>query len=172
MWRKIADYVPNDNPQQIDAKWVVKRVLSKLPDSLSILDVGCGEGNSIDFFRKQMPSCFWVGVDISDSPEAKKRQREDAVFMYFDGVNVPLLEKSLDLGFCKQVLEHVRHPEALLRDASRVLKKGGYFVGSTSHLEPYHSFYFGTLHLMGSKRPYKMLDLRSKKSGRVLTVSL
>lgn len=140
MWKEIADYVPNNNPQQVTAKWMVKRVLDKLPDSPSIVDLGCGEGNSVDFFRKQVPSCSWVGVDISDSPEAKKRKREDAVFMYFDGVNIPLIESSVDLVFCQQVLEHVRHPESLLKDASRVLKSGGYFIGSTSHLEPYHSF--------------------------------
>jgi len=36
-------------------------------------------------------------------------------------------------------MEHVRHPEKVMIEVNRILKPGGYFVGSTSHLEPYHS---------------------------------
>jgi hypothetical protein len=38
------------------------------------------------------------------------------------------------------VLEHVRYPDRLLPDVTRVLKKGGLFIGEVSYLEPYHSY--------------------------------
>ena len=37
------------------------------------------------------------------------------------------------------MLEHVEQPDPLLTDVARVLRPGGAFAGSTSHLEPFHS---------------------------------
>ncbi|USR91770.1 class I SAM-dependent methyltransferase [Phormidium yuhuli AB48] len=140
MWNEMKDYVPNDHSHQVTAEWMVQQVLDRLPTTSVIIDLGCGAGNSVDFFREFLPKLTWIGIDIADSPEVRKRKRSDATFMEFDGVNIPLPSNSVDLLFSRQVLEHVRYPEALLHSIVRVLKPSGYFVGSTSHLEPYHSF--------------------------------
>ena len=55
------------------------------------------------------------------SPEARERTRHDARFETFDGVSMPFDDGSFDLVYCKQVLEHVRHPEPLLAEVRRVL---------------------------------------------------
>lgn len=136
----MKDYVPSDYSHQVTAEWMVRQVLDRLPAKLVIVDMGCGAGNSVDFFRKLLPELTWIGIDIAESPEVRQRKRSDATFMEFDGINIPLPSDSVDLVFSCQVLEHVRHPEALLKSIVRVLKPGGYFIGSTSHLEPYHSF--------------------------------
>jgi SAM-dependent methyltransferase len=81
----------------------------------------------------------WVGLDVPGSPEAAERTRNDARFETFDGISMPFGDAAFDLVYCKQVLEHVRHPEPLLAEVRRVLKPGGWFAGSTSQLEPYHS---------------------------------
>lgn len=139
MWKELSNYVPNEHPQQVDVKWMVRTILDKLPAAPSVLDLGCGKGDSVDFFREQIPDCSWVGVEVNDSHEAQKRHREDAVFIDFNGIDIPLLKNSVDLIFCRQFIGRVRHPDKLLQDACRVLKNDGYFVGSASHLEPYHS---------------------------------
>jgi SAM-dependent methyltransferase len=105
----------------------------------SVLDLGCGAGDSVEQFRNVNPSVHWVGVDIERSPEVAARRRTDAEFVVFDGVHLPFGDASFDAVYCKQVLEHVRAPEPLLAEVARVLRPGGLFAGSTSQLEPFHS---------------------------------
>jgi SAM-dependent methyltransferase len=90
-------------------------------------------------FRARDPDVEWVGLDVPGSPEARDRTRRDARFETFDGISMPFAEGSFDLVYCKQVLEHVRHPGPLLADVRRVLVPGGWLAGSTSQLELYHS---------------------------------
>lgn len=106
---------------------------------MRFLDLGCGAGNSCDAFRKWGTSIEWIGMDIAMSPEVNSRTRSDATFISYDGVNIPLRDASMDIVYSHQVFEHVRRPGELLPQAFRVLKPGGWLVGSTSHLEPYHS---------------------------------
>jgi SAM-dependent methyltransferase len=105
----------------------------------SVMDLGCGAGDSVDQFRSVNPSVRWVGVDVESSPEVGRRVRVDADFRVFDGVRIPAEDDSFDAVYCKQVLEHVRAPGPLLEEVARVLRPGGEFAGSTSQLEPFHS---------------------------------
>jgi SAM-dependent methyltransferase len=104
-----------------------------------VLDLGCGAGDSVDVFRARDPEVQWVGLDVPGSPEGGERSRQDARFETFDGVSIPFEDGAFDLVYCKQVFEHVRRPEPLLHEVHRVLRPGGWFAGSTSQLEPYHS---------------------------------
>ena len=106
----------------------------------SVMDLGCGAGDSVEQFRNVNPSVDWVGVDIERSPEVASRRRTDAEFVVFDGVRLPFDDGSFDAVYCKQVLEHVRSPAPLLAEVARVLRPGGLFGGSTSQLEPFHSY--------------------------------
>jgi SAM-dependent methyltransferase len=106
----------------------------------SVLDLGCGTGDSVAQFRNVNPEVRWVGVDIERSPEVASRRRTDAEFVTFDGIHLPFGDASFDAVYCKQVLEHVREPAPLLGELARVLRPGGAFAGSTSQLEPFHSY--------------------------------
>lgn len=132
--------LPSDHARQTLADHYIDREIGRVDGQpWRVLDLGCGSGSSVDFFRGRDPGVQWVGLDVPGSREAKERQRTDARFETFDGVSIPFDGGSFDLVYCKQVLEHVRHPGPLLTDVRRVLAPGGFFAGSTSQLEPFHS---------------------------------
>jgi SAM-dependent methyltransferase len=134
-----TDCIPDDHSRQVSAESMAREFIQRELGSASapvILDLGCGEGNSVDFFRRLNPGARWLGVDIAGSPEVLARRRTDAEFHTFDGVHIPAADASVDLVFCKQVLTHAADPPALLRDVRRILKPTGAFIGSSAHLEP------------------------------------
>jgi SAM-dependent methyltransferase len=107
-----------------------------------ILDLGCGTGGSFADFSALGKNFRWIGLDIADSPEVRQRTADNLNLCTYDGVHIPIADHHIDLIYSHQVLEHVRWPAELLDEVHRVLKPGGYFVGSTSHLEPFHSCSF------------------------------
>ena len=131
----LGDAVPRSPLRQALADDYIPRIASG-----RVIDLGCGAGDSIDQFRSVNPSVDWVGVDIERSPEVAARRRTDAEFVTFDGIRLPFDNSLIDAVYCKQVLEHVQEPAPLLADVKRVLKPGGLFAGSTSQLEPFHSY--------------------------------
>ncbi len=136
----LATAVPSDHARQTLAERYIDRAVGRTDATpWRVLDLGCGAGGSVDFFRARDPRVDWVGLDLPDSPEVRARKRTDARFMFFDGQAIPFADGSFDLVYCKQVLEHVRHPLALLTEACRVIRPGGFLAGSTSQLEPFHS---------------------------------
>jgi hypothetical protein len=45
-----------------------------------------------------------------------------------------------------QVLEHLHSPWEAVREIARILRPGGWFVGSVAFLKPYHDSYFHMTH--------------------------
>ncbi len=140
IYQSIRNYLPTDHSNTRQVDYYLKHFLDHFLGNSSVLDLGCGAGDSIHQFRKLAADTAWHGVDIENSPEVKQRVRKDASILSFNGVDLPYPDNYFDLIFCQQVLEHVRYPDALINDAYRVLKPNGYFVGSVSYLEPYHSY--------------------------------
>ena len=135
------NYIPDDYSTQANLDKMITKIIKDNFGSkkvLRVLDLGCGQGYSINFFNKVSNNIEWFGIDLENSPEVSGK-RSSNNFYYFDGLTIPFEDDYFDIIYCKQVFEHVRHPEQLLLDILRVLKKEGVFVGTTSHLEPYHS---------------------------------
>lgn len=134
----LGPRLPTDHASQTGAWDMAARALAAGP-AHSVLDLGCGRGDSLDLFRRLAPASTWTGLDVEDSAEVRQRTRTDADFRTFDGEHVPFPDRSFDLVYCVQVLEHVRRPAPLLGETARVLRPGGRLAGSTSQLEPFHS---------------------------------
>jgi SAM-dependent methyltransferase len=127
------DYFPRE--------WTALEVLGELAvlPQAKIADLGCGTGRMYERLRLVCPRLDYIGIDIEHSAEVKSRERDDIHFVTFDGIHIPYPDQHFDVVFSNQVFEHVRHQEELLREIRRVLRKDGWFVGSLSGLEPFHS---------------------------------
>lgn len=78
-----------------------------------ILDVGCGTKPYRSLFQKD----DYLGIDIKD--------RGGRVDKVYDGQKIPYDKGEFDLVISTEVFEHVEHPEKLLSEIQRVLKKEG-----------------------------------------------
>ncbi|NOX62616.1 MAG: class I SAM-dependent methyltransferase [Chloroflexi bacterium] len=128
---------PNKVSAQISAYDYAAK-LARRPDIRVVLDLGCGLGHTRKFFQNIAPDLCWCGIDIPHSREVSARTETSHIVTY-DGLHAPFKSEGFDLVYSRQVMEHVRHPEAVLAEVHRLLRPGGHFIGSTSHLEPYHS---------------------------------
>ena len=133
----IRGFVPRDHSRQVSPCYLADSVI-KHRHPKNVMDLGCGGGATGDYFRRLDPNLYWIGLDLRSSPEVSTRNRMDN-FVSYDGVRIPFKNDSIDMIYCHQVFEHVEKPHLLIREISRVLKSGGVFVGSVSHLEPFHS---------------------------------
>lgn len=137
----LSNCLPDDHCAQTNAEYYVNHFYDHLwtgGGKPRVLDLGCGDGRSLDVFRRRDPSVDWTGIDIADSPAARLRTTAGGTFAVYDGVEIPFGPESFDMIYSKHVLEHVRKPLELLRHVRRTLKPVGYFAGSVSQLEPYH----------------------------------
>ena len=132
----LGDAVPRDHSRQQLADAFVDRLAPADGPPPDVLDLGCGEGGSVELFRSRRPDVRWVGLDMPDSPYAP---RPDADVRLYDGATMPFADGSFDVVFSKQVLEHVHDPRAVVAEVHRVLRPGGRFAGSTSQMEPFHA---------------------------------
>ena len=171
----LAPFLPNDHARQVQASYYIELVMRGPEPPRRVIDLGCGRGDSVDLFRAHDSDVEWVGVDIADSMEAVARRRADALFVTYDGVEVPFPDGSIDLVYSSQVLEHVIEPVAHLREIVRVLRPGGTLIGSTSQLEPYHSRSYWNLTPFGftvlaREAGLRVQELRPGMDGVTLTL--
>ena len=109
--------------------------IPRLPDR-RLLDFGCGAARSRG--RIHALGFEWKGLDVPDSMESKSRP-DDVDITLYEGLHVPLPDASFYIVLSTQTFEHVENPHVTFSEISRILEPGGYLVGSTSLLEPFHS---------------------------------
>lgn len=96
-------------------------------DPKSIIDIGCGPGNSTAVLAKKFPSAHIIGADNSKNMvEKAKYQYPSLDFILFDAENdFPELKEKFDVVFSNACIQWVPNHRKLLTDMMSVLKDNG-----------------------------------------------
>lgn len=90
----------------------------------SVLDVGCGEGFTLDRLQKDKIGKSYEGLEYSkDAIELGKKLYPKLHIRFGDIYELPYAENSFDLVICTEVLEHLENPRKALRELIRVSNK-------------------------------------------------
>jgi SAM-dependent methyltransferase len=99
----------------------VKRIASiiapMIPPRAAVLDVGCGDGQVAAQILARRPDVSITGLDILERPATAIPVR------LFDGLSMPVADKSHDVVLFVDVLHHTDDPRVLLREARRVARE-------------------------------------------------
>ncbi len=90
----------------------------------SILDVGCGEGFTLEILRKAGIGKKLEGVDYLDRAiEIGKKEHPHLTLKQGTIYDLKYQDESFDVVMCTEVLEHLDNPEKGLAELVRVAKK-------------------------------------------------
>lgn len=182
-WARFYDY----DPISLWLRWVQSKVLRQISLSArsSVLDVGCGPGRAILFFKnKGVRNLF--GIDLSPLmiQKAKKRLGKNAVLKVASVEKLPFASNKFDIVTNTEAFHHFPNPEKAVREMHRVLKKGGKlyladmnFFSSIIHwlfkrLEPGHVKIYSKKEFaqLFSKAGFKILEQKRVALFVILTV--
>jgi len=111
------------------------------PAPSSIIDFGCGAGETQVAIRRRYPKVRLLGVDASAESIRVARARElpDAEFLINEGHSIPTPDSSIDVGYSNGTFHHVDHGmhAGVARELYRVIKPGGHvFMFENNGLNP------------------------------------
>ena len=93
----------------------------------AMLDVGCDGATLTEKVGAKAGAQPVVGIDLSDKAVAyARKQRPQIDLAVADGEQLPFRESVFEAILCSEVFEHLEHPEVLLSEIRRCLKKDGY----------------------------------------------
>jgi SAM-dependent methyltransferase len=125
--------------------------LAQISKGKRVVDVGCGFGATRSIVENAGGE--WVGVEPFEGGMHTVKG---------DAQNLPFSNESFDVVYMNAVLEHVPDPSKAFKEVSRVLKKGGIFIGYVAFMECFHEISY--CHLS-----FKALENFSIENGMKLT---
>ena len=124
--------------------------------SLTLLDIACGTGNQQIANRGLAPDARFVGLDGSlGMLRQARRKMPDIAWVHGDSTALPFASGSFDFVSCQYAFHHFRDKAGMLREAFRVLRRGGRFA--LYNMCPQESddwLYYAYLYSMGMGEPH------------------
>jgi len=106
-----------------------------LPAAGLLLDIGCGSGQTMTWFRSLYPGWRTIGLDVALDALRSARTHHAAQVTLASALDLPVSTRSVDLVVTLDVLQHLPldgGDRRSLREMSRVLKPGGHLLVRTN----------------------------------------
>lgn len=96
----------------------------------SLLDIGCGTGNSIEKLYRENWERSYTGIDLAENmiQIARNKELKGVNFLVGDAENLPFEENKFDVIICKESFHHYPNVNNFFESAYRVLKPGGRMI--------------------------------------------
>jgi ubiquinone/menaquinone biosynthesis C-methylase UbiE len=111
-------------------------VLRDYPLGDALLEIGPGPGLTTDLLRQRVPAMTCIEVDDRLAASlAKRMQGTNVTVEHGDATSMPFQDESFSAAVALTMLHHVPSSamqDSLLREAFRVLRPGGVFLGMDS----------------------------------------
>lgn len=116
-----------------------KEIAPLLPkDFDSILEIGCGAGETMAWIRSIRDVRYAAGVELfGDAAEIARSSFDDVEVTNIDVAKYNFRESSFDVILALDVLEHLPHPEITIKNLFNKIKIGGIFIASIPNIAHY-----------------------------------
>lgn len=159
----IEDFKPHSEKKGIKSWWNGSfRAYSNVPESVRVLDIGCGFCESLGYHKRR--NCEVYGVEADEN--ARKVADLYGFNLHSGLFNPDVYEKEFfDYVTMDQVIEHSTAPLEMFKQISTVLKPGGRLVLTTPNGNGWGEKFFGS-RWINWHTPYH-INIFSKKSIRI-----
>ncbi len=122
-WGVLSDFI-RYHPGDRHRRRLIGKIVRDL-DCRTILDVGCGPGELVYFFRQTRGDCELTGCDLSPEVVAANRQRIPEANFHVLDVSSNTLDEQFDLVVCSEVIEHIEDQAEAFRNLAKMVAPGG-----------------------------------------------
>jgi len=162
------------NPVMNYAVWslrrYIRRVSKMVEPNKNIVDIGAGECQYKPFFsHTKYVSTDWCGT-------TDHHKYSSGIDYICPAENLPFENQSYDYVLCTQVLEHVRRPEVVIQEISRILKNEGLLFLTVpqsweEHEQPfdYYRFTQFALKALAEDNQFEVVEIKPQ-GGRFLVI--
>jgi uncharacterized protein (TIRG00374 family) len=126
-----------------------------------LIDIGCGSAVQMEEIGKNGYSLA-IGIDVNLNAIrfARERALPDTEFIIADAQYLPIKSSNADKIICAEIIEHLKSPQNLVNEISRVLKHGGAVVITTPNDKSVWGIYEFFWDVFGRGRNYGETHLR------------